>query len=345
MSMNENTPLPSPAPDPWAVEAARLPLAFAQVREDPRLDVTVAETLPADAVVVMVASGGDTLVQLARLQNVGCIHAVDVNFAQLALTECKLELAARGDAEQAARLLGHAEMPAAERKVELRSLLNSVSMPHHALGPPDFVAEHGPDHAGRYERCFAELRRVMACGVPLEEALERVMSLVNLVQLFGAEAAQNPRQPFHEHFAQRTRVARSREGAENNPFLRQMYEGSFAPGHRYDWLECSTPPQTPVKLHHGRMIDALGKLPETSVDMVHVSNILDWLSPAQARQTLVAAARVLKPGGRLMARQLNSSLDFDTLCEDIAWDPGLGHEMEQRDRSFFYPQIFVGTRV
>ena len=56
----------SATPDAWALEAAKLPLAFAQVREDPRLDVELAETLPAGAVVVMIASGGETLVQLAR---------------------------------------------------------------------------------------------------------------------------------------------------------------------------------------------------------------------------------------------------------------------------------------
>ncbi|MGV3663222.1 MAG: DUF3419 family protein [Prosthecobacter sp.] len=347
--MTESTTLPCPepasAPDAWAVEAARLPLAFAQVREDPRLDVAVAETLPAEAVVVMVASGGETLVQLARLPHLSRIHAVDMNAAQLSLARCKLALASRGDAEAVARLLGHEEMPAQERKTELGTLLQSLALAQDALGPPDFIAEHGPDHAGRYERCFAELRRVLASGVPLEAALERVMSQANLVALFGHEAAQNPRQPFHEHFAQRTHVARAREGAATNPFLRQMYEGTFAPGHRYDWLECDTPPQAPVKWHHGRMTDVLGQLPAASADLVHVSNILDWLSPAQARQTLAAAARVLKPGGRLVARQLNSSLDFDSLCEDIAWDHALGHELEQRDRSFFYPQIFVGTRA
>jgi S-adenosylmethionine-diacylglycerol 3-amino-3-carboxypropyl transferase len=88
----------------------------------------------------------------------------------------------------------------------------------------------------------------------------------------------------------------------------------------------------------------LSNLPPASAHMVHISNILDWLSPALAAQTLEAAARVLKPGGKLIARQLNSSLDFEALTDVIAWDADWGRRMEPRDRSFFYPRIFVGTR-
>ncbi|WP_395742397.1 DUF3419 family protein [Prosthecobacter sp.] len=330
--------------DAWAREAATLPLAFAQVREDPRLDVELAETLPAGAVVVMIASGGETLVQLARLP-LKRIHAVDMNAAQLALSKCKLHLAAHASADQAARLLGHESMPLAQRGEELRRLLGALAMPEDVFGPLDLVAAHGPDHAGRYERCFAELRRVQAAGAGLDAALAEVMALPNLVALFGHEAAQNPRRPFHEHFAWRTRVALARHGAETNPFLRQMYEGSFASEHRYDWLHTAAAPRAEVVWHQGRMREVLASLPAASTDMVHLSNILDWLSPAQAGQTLAAAARVLKPGGRVILRQLNSSLDMDALAGAIAWDHELGRAMEQRDRSFFYPQILVGSRA
>lgn len=334
----------SATPDAWALEAAKLPLAFAQVREDPRLDVELAKTLPADAAVVMIASGGETLVQLARLP-VKRIHAVDMNPAQLALSQCKLHLAAHASADHAVRLLGHEDMPAVQRGEDLKRLLGELAMPEDVFGPLDFVAAHGPDHAGRYERCFAELRRVLAAGADLDDALAQVMSLPNLVALFGHEAAQNPRRPFHEHFAWRTRVARGRDGAETNPFLRQMYHGTFAPGHRHDWLETAGAPRAEVVWHQGRMMEVLASLPAASADLVHLSNILDWLSPAQAAQTLAAAARVLKPGGSVILRQLNSSLDMEALAGEIAWDHALGHAMEQRDRSFFYPQIFVGRRA
>ena len=336
-SMNEN------APDAWAIEAAKLPLAFSQVREDPCLDLELAHTLPRDAVIVMIASGGETVIPLARLP-LGRIHAVDMNPSQIALARLKLHLAGKVSPDTICQILGHKPLPFSKRQHMLQSLFSLLSLPETIFGPLEFVSEHGPDHSGRYERCFAELRKVIESGSSHDAALSRVMALPNLVTLFGREAAQNPRLPFHEHFAWRSRLAFARDDAPTNPFLLQMYTGRFAEGHRYDWLESDALPQTKVSWHHGPMVEVLRQMPAASADLVHLSNILDWLSPAQATRTLDDAARVLKPGGRLIARQLNSSLDFDRLTKSITWDHALGAAMEQRDRSFFYPQIFVGTR-
>ena len=331
-------------PDPWAIEASKLPLAFAQVREDPRLDLELARLMPADAVAVMIASGGETIVPLARLP-LARIHAVDMNPAQIALARLKLHLAGKVASSTICQILGHESMQPMERQMTLRRLLDALSLPETIFGPLDFVSEHGPDHAGRYERCFAELRKEVARGAPREAAMANVMSLPNLTTLFGHEAAQNPRQPFHVHFAKRSELAFARQDAATNPFLCQMYAGRFASGRCYDWLMNDSTPQTKVVWHQGRMVDVLDTLPPASVDLVHLSNILDWLLPSQAAQTLEAAARVMKLGGKLIVRQLNSSLDFDSLTEAIRWDRALGTEMVQRDRSFFYPQIFVGSKT
>ena len=45
---------------PWILEAKRLPLAFAQVREDPLIDLWVVNQLVTKAHVLMIASGGCT---------------------------------------------------------------------------------------------------------------------------------------------------------------------------------------------------------------------------------------------------------------------------------------------
>ncbi|HAL72171.1 MAG TPA: DUF3419 domain-containing protein, partial [Verrucomicrobiales bacterium] len=132
--------------------------------------------------------------------------------------------------------------------------------------------------------------------------------------------------------------------AATNPFLHQMYGGRFAPGWPYDWLKSTAPLQAEIVWHQGRMLDVLASLPAASADLVHLSNILDWLSPAQAEQTLTAAARVMKSGARLILRQLNSTLEMEILAEGIRWDVAQGEAMEKRDRSFFYPRILVGTR-
>lgn len=359
--------------DTWATEASALPLAFAQVREDPQLDRQLVRQLPASPTVVMIASGGETAITLGR-EPLGTLHLVDMNRSQLALTRLKWELAGRSP-DQSSVILGHTVMLPEERLAELSQLLGSLDLAPSVFGPPEFVALVGPDHAGRYERTFAALRtalephqaqlesvltshdlqwaaRITApdteFGSALDRAFEEVMSLSNLVQLFGIEATQNPRRSFASHFAHRTRVALERFPARSNPFLWQIFAGQFPHGHAYDWLQPECGGGTPCRVtpiyHHGRMNDVLDSLPAGSVDLVHLSNILDWLSPAQAETTLASASRVLKSGGRVILRQLNSTLDIPAIPAALNWDLELGTRLESVDRSYFYPGIFVGVR-
>lgn len=360
-------------PDPWAREAAKLPLAFAQVREDPQIDLHLVRQLPPHPNVVMIASGGETAIMLGR-ESLGALHLVDMNRSQLALTRFKWELAGVPP-DQSCALLGHLDMGPDERLLELMRRLEQLDLDPSVFGPLELVSLVGPDHAGRYERTFAALRSTLRLhqlqlewglvsndnswcekfadpdsewGRALDGAFEQVMSLPNLVQLFGAEATQNPRRTFAMHFADRTRIALKRFAAGSNPFIWQIFAGRFPDQHSYDWLQSDrgggTPCRTTPTYHCGRMNEVLDSLPSHSVDLVHLSNILDWLSPAQAEMTLASASRVLKPGGQVVIRQLNSTLDVPLIPSDFRWDLELGARLEAVDRSFFYPGIFVGVR-
>lgn len=359
--------------DSWAQEAAALPLAFAQVREDPQLDLQLIRQLPASPTVVMIASGGETAIPLGR-EPLGALHLVDMNRSQLALTRLKWALAGEAP-ELALALLGHLPLSDDHRARELTHRLSRLDLAPANLGPVDLVSQLGPDHSGRYERTFAALRLALQpwqsqldqllnssdpewatrfaapeaeFGRALDQAFAEVMSLPNLVRLFGTEATQNPRQSFASHFAQRTRVALRRFPANSNPFLWQIFAGRFPEGHCYDWLQPASGGRTPCRVqpvyHHGKMNEVLDELPPRSVDLVHLSNILDWLSFTQAQVTLQSAARVLKPGGRVIIRQLNSTLDIPAIPSEFQWDLELGTTLESIDRSFFYPGIFVGVR-
>ncbi|RBP48006.1 S-adenosylmethionine-diacylglycerol 3-amino-3-carboxypropyl transferase [Roseimicrobium gellanilyticum] len=363
---------PLPSPDSWAVEAAKLPLAFAQVREDPRLDLELASILPYEGSVVMVASGGDTAVCLSWVP-LKRLLLVDMNPAQLELSRLKWHLAQECSSDEVMRLLGHLPMSSGTRQKELGEWLVRLEMKQDVFGPPDIVAQVGPDHAGRYEFTFARLREAMngqgedlmrilqsrngsqvleslepgtAVGDALDGNLASVMSLQNLVCLFGVEATQNPHQPFHRHFGGRIRHAVAQLPANANPFLWQMLVGRFPHEVSYDWIQnCHGHPtaRTEPEYMRGRMNEVLESLEAESVDLVHLSNILDWLPEEEAAATLNAARRVLKRGGRMIIRQLNSSLDIPALDSGLVWDVELGAALQKRDRSFFYPHIHVGV--
>jgi S-adenosylmethionine-diacylglycerol 3-amino-3-carboxypropyl transferase len=359
--MNES--LPS-----WVRETAPWPLAFAQVREDPLLDGEIVAQCGASARVLMIASGGCTAAHLLANHNLNRLHLVDANPAQLALTRLKLHLF-RFPFERRQAILGHRPMSATERRTALAAFLAELSLPDDILGPSDWIAAIGPDFAGRYERIFAELQSALRpvqaemdallrlrdpdeqaqrsrpgtkLGDALDQALDEVMALPILVALFGEGATRNRVLPFSRHFAQRTRHALATLPAADNPYLWQMYRGAYPPNHepqpRGGAFESARPN---ISWSNATMNAALGEVDET-FDFVHLSNILDWLFPDEARTTLDLAARVLAPGGRVLIRQLNSALDIPAMGAAFDWLPS--EVMHRRDRSFFYRALHVGRK-
>jgi S-adenosylmethionine-diacylglycerol 3-amino-3-carboxypropyl transferase len=91
------------------------------------------------------------------------------------------------------------------------------------------------------------------------------------------------------------------------------------------------------------MAEALRRAPG-SYDFVHLSNILDWLSPKEARTTLDLAREALRPGGWTLVRQLNSTLDIPSLMTGFAWQTEDAQALHARDRSYFYRALHLGRR-
>ncbi len=311
----------------WVEQAARLPVAFAVVREDPQLDLEVLRHLPPRPDVVMIASGGETALRLAS-EPLTSLLLVDLNPAQLELVRRKWQLS-QGDREQALLVLGH-------RPGDRRPFL--CGLEDNSLGPFEFVCEHGLDYLGRYEAVFRDFQE--------HGDFQRSFRLDNLVALFGEGATRNPRQPFADHFAKRTEQARQRPDAAANPFLQQVLQGRFPENITWDWLQAESwnRPRIIPQYRHGEMHAVLSTLPDESADFVHLSNILDWLSPDAGAALLQQTARVLRRGGATLIRQLNSSLDIPALPSALTWDRERGRQLASRDRSYFYPEIHWGRR-
>jgi S-adenosylmethionine-diacylglycerol 3-amino-3-carboxypropyl transferase len=355
----------------WVATAANMPVAFAQVREDATLDQWVVQQIPTGAEVLMVASGGCTAAALAGMPQVRRLHLVDPNPAQMALARLKLRLLFTAPKTERLALLGHGRMTAEDRAQRLAIELGALGLPIDALGPPDWVASHGPDYSGRYEILFGKLRETLKAqeielkallalrdpqeqtrrvdaetelGRELDAVFNSVMGLPNLVGLFGEAATRNRCEAFSRHFARRTRHAFSSLPAADNPYLWQMLAGGFNQKVVYPWFNVGVPQQKPeIHCNVGTMVEALrGKT--NAFDLIHLSNILDWLSPEEARLTLELAWSALKPAGWVFVRQLNSNIDIIALGERFKWDRETASTLHQRDRSFFYRGLYLGRK-
>jgi S-adenosylmethionine-diacylglycerol 3-amino-3-carboxypropyl transferase len=347
-------------------------VAFAQVREDPLIDLWVARQIGAGANILMVASGGCTAALLAAQAEARRIHLVDPNPAQLALARLKLFWLRTASTEERLALLGHRSWTARKgsRRQRLGAALDELGLPPDVFGPLEWVAEVGPDQAGRYERLFVELRRRLEpvrdeldalldmddpseqiqraaantkLGQAIDHALLDVMALSNLIALFGEGATRNRVEPFARHFSQRTRQALTLP-ARTNPFLWQMYRGVYPDSVPADWFVAAAPTRLPHLSWSIRpMTEALAQAPEP-IDMVHLSNILDWLAPEEGRRLLELAAAALKPGGWVVIRQLNSTLDVAGLGTSFAWQAEQARSFNDSDRSFFYRALHLGRK-
>ena len=358
-------------PEPWVVGAATRPVAFAQVREDSRLDQYVVEQLGESAEVLMIASGGCTAAALASMPQVRRLHIVDPNPAQIALSRLKLRLLQTAEPSERLAVLGHRPMSAAERRSRLTTELSALGVSVNALGPIEIVAETGPDHVGRYEVLFSKLRDALSersdevtallqlrepaeqvrrvdpateFGRALDSAFDSVMALPNLVGLFGEAATRNRCEPFSRHFARRTRHVLATLPAVGNPYLWQMLQGRFPDSSVIPWLSAARPTCMPeVTCTVSDMATAL-KQNKEHVNLVHLSNILDWLSPEEARSLLELTWRALLPGGWAFIRQLNSNLDIPSLGADFEWRNEGAEMLHNRDRSFFYRKLHLGRK-
>jgi hypothetical protein len=268
--------------------------------------------------------------------------------------------------------LGYAPMDAAERKSIMLGLMHALDIDLTTFGDLDVLAAEGLDNSGRYEQVFQALRKTLApyqndikaifmctdiqeqskqlaqgtnLGTALDKALEEVMSQQNLVKIFGEKATANRVQDFSQHFAERIRWYLSHHSAADSAWLAYMLLGHFYKDTLFPWLTitpCAS--SSTITYYQGFMDSALRESRSESYHVIHLSNILDWLSAEQAQETLNLAYRALKPGGVVIIRQLNSNLDIPQLGQKFEWDIDASEEFLQSDRSFFYRNFFIGCK-
>lgn len=345
--------------------AKSFPILFSQVREDPRLDLNVIFSIPNNNInVLMIGSGGCTLGSLAyHAFKIGSIDVVDANLAQLDLCRLKLALASHSPQNRAA-ILGH--LPMQDRKSHLLTLFKQLNISLNIFGDFDIVSEYGPDYVGRYEwlfRAFSSDFQKTQLGIQLpkissfeeqqaviNQDVSEITSLFNehfsldtLVGLFGKEAVQNRAKPYSLHFYNRFIWSLQHQFIHQNPFFYQFAYLAYPKLAQTDFL--SLPPFRPkhITLHHCTMFDHLVSCASNSYDFIHLSNILDWLDAESRQKVLKETSRVLKPCGKVLIRQLNSTMTIENTSQ-ISFKTIPEADLIKNDLSFFYPKTYIGVK-
>lgn len=356
----------------YAKQASSYPIAFSVVREDSSQDLEVIRRYFSEESVsmLMVASGGDTAALLSTQANLNDLTIVDPNLAQLELTKLKIGFLGLPD-HTILELLGYSDMNPMKRKEILLGLMQALDIEKNRFGDIERMSLYGLDHIGRYESVFQELRRELEpyrnaiekifnftdlqeqaaftapdtpFGQALDNAFDKVMSQDNLAALFGEKATANPVQEFSRHFTERLRSYLSEHLASGSPWMTHLLLGYFR-NETFPWISTPTRCILPDIHYLNKSMEAvLAECGGERYHVIHLSNILDWLSLAEAEKTLRLAFEALKPGGTIIIRQLNSSLDIPTAGKDFLWDLKLSNEFLRKDRSFFYRGFYLGFK-
>lgn len=357
-------------------------LFFAQVREDPRLEIDALAPLEG-AKVVVVSSGGCTALSLLAA---GAEHvtAVDLNASQNHLVELKVAALRLLTLPEIMSFFGVAR-GTAERRVRtyrtIRPLLSKRTAEfwdHH-----EELLGRGALACGVSEQFISVVVRVVKLFIHSRRKIERLLSLQSLEEqreFFDREwntrrwrllfptllnrwtfnraydpaffrGVENP--SFAAHFRRLIEHALCDVPVRSNYFLHQMLLGTY-PNRVADgvppYLDRTRREVLRARLDRLELVDGgyaeyLATQKDSSIDALAISNICEWLDQGGIEQLFEQVVRVAKPGARFCFRNFVGHTEIPERFRDvIAENPQAGADAILRDRSCVQSR-FVICRV
>ena len=354
-------------------------LYFAQVREDPLLEHAALRPAAGEHVVV-VSSGGCTALSLLAA-GAGRVTAVDLNATQNHLVELKAQAVALLGGPAATAFLGGAPDPLRlERWPAVRDRLGPAARRY--WGARTAQLRDGVLRCGTSERFIAlvvgamrrlvhppaRVRRLLACRTLDEQRAlyEREWDSRRWRLLFRLllnrwtfDRAYHPaffarvsRPGFAAYFHDAVGRGLTELPVRTNYFLHQMLTGHYPAGD-----ERALPPYLTtagaaavrdrlggLTLVDGGLTGWLRGQPAASVHGFALSNVCEWMSPAETDALFAEIVRTAAPGARVAFRNFVGWTEVPerwraTVVEDAA----LGERLSARDRSLLQRRIVACT--
>jgi len=353
-------------------------LFFAQVREDPTVELAALAPGPADRVVV-IASGGCTALSLLAA-GAAEVHAVDVNRTQNHLVELKVAALSTLPLREAIAFLGGVPSDASTRARTYSRVGARLSAAARAYWDEHPAAiRRGVLNAGVSERFIAlvawlvvhvaqspgRVRRLLDCATVGEQRALFDAEWNNwrwrmlfrlLLNRWSMSRVYDPsffvhvgRRSFSELFRRMAEHAIADLPVADNYFLHHMLTGRF-PASGPDGL----PPYLTehgaravahgaqrLTLVDGSVLEYLRRRPDRSVECLALSNVCEWLAPEDIAALFGEVERVATPGARVVFRNFVGWTDVPATCTHLVEDRALGERLVQRDRSVIQPRVVV----
>ena len=355
-------------------------LFFAQVREDPTLEIAALAPRAKDTLLV-VSSGGCTALSLLTA-GAGHVVAADLNVAQNHLVDLKATALTSLPHEEALAFLGATTAHDESRMrsyQELRGGLTPAAADYWDRNPA--AIRGGVLRCGVSERFGSLIMRVIGLFVHGKARQLRLLacrSLEEQRELYRKEwntrrwraffsvlmnrrvfnrtydpaffrNVENP--SFAKHFLALAERSLTEVPVETNYFLHQMVTGAYPT----DGGDAALPPylgregvsrlkNEPKRLTliDGSYLDALRETPDGSVNGFSLSNIFEWMTPAAIDEHFAEIYRTAARGASLVFRNFVGWTEVPERWRDrFVEDKGRGELLIARDRSVVQRRIAV----
>lgn len=353
-------------------------LFFAQVREDPRAEITALAPQAGDRVVV-VSSGGCTALSLLG-SGAGEVHAVDLNRTQNHLVELKVAAVSTLSRIEAIQFLGGLPVEPRRRIATYEALRNELGEAARTYWDSRLDAiGKGAIRSGVSERFIALVAWVVNHLVQRPDRVRRMLGtrsveaqrelfirewngvrwrlLFNvLLNRWSMSKAHDPAffahsnlSSFADHFRQRAEHALCNVPAASNYFLHEMLTGRYPveqPQGVPPYLS-ATGARTIARCRKSLVLvdapftDYLRTLASGSVDCFALSNICEWMTTEQIAELFAEVERVATPGARVVVRNFVGHTDIKTAAPSFVEDRDLGAALTRSDRSVVQARIVV----
>lgn len=354
-------------------------LFFAQVREDPRLEIDALAPL-SGAKVVVVSSGGCTALSLLAA-GAGHVTAVDLNAAQNHLVELKVAALRSLTMPEIMSFFGVARGTPERRMRTYRTIRQLLSERAAAFwdAHQDLLGR-GALACGVSEQFISAVVKVVKLFIHGRRKIERLLALETLEEqreFFDREwntrrwrllfptllnrwtfnrtydpaffrEVDNP--SFAAHFRRLLEHALCDVPVRSNYFLHQMLLGTYpnqVPDGVPPYLDRTRREVLRTRLNCLDLVDGgygeyLATLDDSSVDALALSNICEWLDQLGVERLFEQVLRVAKPGARFCFRNFVGHTEIpERFRGAIVEDPEAGRRAILRDRSCLQSRFVI----
>ena len=313
---------------------------FAVVREDPMVEAKLVRLTNANNV-LLIASGGCTALTLQSLFPDLHVTLVDFNPAQLERVREKIRALRDEPATRYRKFnIGTSDPKGLNQSGNFESLFRGLR---------EFIFDLVTDEAeiralfekkGQLDR----VSEILFSSKYWRVAFDLYFSDSLLNAMFGPDATQHaePRS-YPRYFQTLFEKGLASAGAFDNYFLHHVFLGYYL--QRSASLPCFL--ITPPTEYHFQMVEGtLEQVPELQrFDLISLSNIMDWMPLAKITSLISHLQNKMKSGASVLYRQLNNYTDLSTYFGDsFEFNPALGVQFQEIERSLFYSSVHVGRR-